>query len=123
MNNIKSIHHVAIEVSDLSRSIEFYQSLGFLIEQSIDFKGEEAIFLELEHFRLELYEVENSRKKSNYDKQMHIAFEVESWNELLKWIDVIKLEIIEGPFKLENGWRTIFVKGYDGEILEFMEEL
>ncbi|NDI35282.1 VOC family protein [Chengkuizengella sediminis] len=121
MNNIKSIHHVAIEVSDLSRSIEFYESLGFIIEQSLDFQGEEMMFLVSGHFRLELYEVEDICSKSNDDKQMHIAFEVENWNEVLDWITEKKLKITEGPFKLENGWRTIFVKGYDGEIIEFIQ--
>ncbi|NBI30031.1 VOC family protein [Chengkuizengella marina] len=121
MNNIQSVHHVAIEVSDLSRSIEFYKSIGFTIEQSLDFQGEEMMFLVNGHFRLELYEVKGVRYKRNDDKQMHLAFEVESWKELLNWIDAVKLEITEGPFMLENGWRTIFVKGYDGEILEFMQ--
>ncbi|MDP5275357.1 VOC family protein [Chengkuizengella axinellae] len=121
MNNIKNIHHVAIEVSDLRRSVEFYKTLGFTVEKSIDFQGEEVVFLVREHLRLELYEVEGALNKSSNDKQMHLAFEVESWSGILDWITENKLIITEGPFNLENGWRTIFVKGYDGEILEFMQ--
>ena len=28
---------------------------------------------------------------------------------------------IEGPFKLKNGWETVFYQGPDNEVIEFLQ--
>ncbi|WP_404332972.1 VOC family protein [Mesobacillus maritimus] len=107
-------HHYAIEVKDMEASILFYQNyLGFKIEQTLQFMGEEIVFLSLVDLKLELY---LKQDKASHTQGIHLCFEVEDINEIMK-----DLPILEGPCQLENGWKTVFVEGPNHEVLEFLQ--
>lgn len=108
-------HHYALEVNNLEKSIAFYQKyLGFQEESRMYFMEEEIVFLALEDFRLEFI---SGHKET--DKTAHICFEV---SDLAKVISRFEASLkIEGPYKLENGWETVFYKGPNQEILEFLQ--
>ncbi|ETI69214.1 VOC family protein [Neobacillus vireti] len=108
-------HHYALEVNNLEKSIAFYQKyLGFLEESRMFFMGEEIVFLILGDFRLELI---SGHQLS--DKTAHICFEVSDLAKVISRFDA-SLKI-EGPYKLENGWETVFYEGPNQEILEFLQ--
>ena len=107
-------HHFAIEVENLEESITFYKKLlGLKIENRFSFFDEEIVFLTSENFRLELVETPKD------DKTTHICFEVSNLHEVMNQFD--HRQKLEGPYKLKNGWETIFYKGPNQEIIEFIQ--
>lgn len=111
-------HHFAIEVTDLETSIAFYQKYLCLLEEvRLQFKKENIVFLTRNEFRLELI----SGGQHNVSQGVHICFEVDSVEELMKFFRDDGLFASEGPYKLQNGWETVFYEGPDNEIIEFLQ--
>lgn len=107
-------HHYAVEVKDMKASIKFYQTyLGFQIEQTLSFMGEEMVFLTLGECRLELYPHHADVSKTH---GIHLCFEVDDFSNIIRDVPVL-----EGPYQLENGWKTVFVEGPNHEMLEFLQ--
>jgi lactoylglutathione lyase len=112
-------HHWALEVNDLTRSQTFYEKyLGFSNQRRVYFDGEEIIFLEHDGFRLELYQ---GKSVGEVSKRTHFCFEVDNLAEKMREMQERELEPFEGPFTLDNGWKTIFYLGPDKEVIEFLE--
>ncbi|WP_462412593.1 VOC family protein [Neobacillus sp. Marseille-QA0830] len=110
-------HHFALEVRDLHKSVAFYQNfLGFQEEDRMSFMGEEIVFLILEDIRLELI---LSTKEIPVERNVHLCFEVSDLEEVLSRFKASRL--IEGPYNLDNGWKTAFFEGPDYEVLEFLK--
>jgi lactoylglutathione lyase len=113
-------HHIAIEVKDLETSAAFYQKyIGLQEESRFLFSGEKIIFLKADNFRMEL--ISTTEQSSNNPSSMHMCFEVDSINEVAQHFNENGIFAIDGPYKLENGWETIFYPGPDNEIIEFMQ--
>jgi|GEM_PF-243376 lactoylglutathione lyase len=114
-----NVHHVALEVADLERSIDFYQKLvGFKLERRLQWEDERIAFLTLGPARLELVQPDAFVPRPS---NVHIAFGVE---DLTGWCSRLQREgipLAEGPADWGNGWRSVFVVGPDGELLEFIE--
>ena len=112
-------HHFALEVSDMTISKTFYETfLGFKESCRILFENEEMIFLEQNGFRLEL-----SQKKSDGEigERTHFCFEVDNLDEKMREMRERDIPSFEGPYTLDNGWKTIFYLGPDKEVIEFLE--
>jgi lactoylglutathione lyase len=77
---------------------------------------EEIVFLASKDFRLEL--ISNQQEKSSV-KTVHLCFEVSDLHEVMNRFDCHRK--IEGPYKLQNGWETVFFEGPDQEIIEFLQ--
>lgn len=108
-------HHYALEVKNIEESIAFYKKyLGFQEECRMDFLEEEIVFLTLKDFRLELL---SSHQKN--DRLTHLCFEVNSLQDVMNQFGDCRK--IEGPYKLENHWETVFYEGPNQEILEFLQ--
>jgi lactoylglutathione lyase len=106
-------HHFAIEVKDLETSIAFYQKYMALSEEArISFNHEEIVFLTSENFRLEL--ISGGERHNSHG--VHICFEVDT----IATFNHNGLSAIEGPYKLYNGWETVFYHGPDQEVIEFL---
>jgi len=111
-------HHFAIEVKDLETSIAFYQKyLGLHEEVRLQFYKENIVFLERNEFRLELI----SGGQQNVSQGVHICFEVNSVEDMIKVFREDGLFASEGPYKLNNGWKTVFYEGPDNEVIEFLQ--
>ncbi|WP_053366625.1 VOC family protein [Bacillus sp. FJAT-27245] len=111
-------HHCAIETNRLEEVEGFYKNiLGFRVEDTIDFQGNKLIFLTLGGFRLELVQSDGPPRG---DSIIHLCFEAGALDSMIKKIEHAGLEKAEGPYTLENGWRTVFYKGLAGETLEFL---
>lgn len=113
-------HHYALEVQNMERSKDFYINLlNFHEEASLLLLGEQITFIRLGSIRIEL--IENKQRKQHHDS-IHLCFQVKNLNIAIQTFTEAGLEIIEGPYHLENGWQSVFYQGPDGEILEFLEE-
>jgi catechol 2,3-dioxygenase-like lactoylglutathione lyase family enzyme len=53
-------HHVGLIVSDIERSIAFYEALGFSVETRHDMDDKTIVFLEQDGFALELFDYAQS---------------------------------------------------------------
>lgn len=112
------IHHFAIEVKDLETSIAFYQKyLGLQEEGRLRFNKGDIVFLANNNFRLELI----SGDQQNVSQGIHICFEVDSVQEIMKTFIEEGIFVSEGPYKLKNGWKTVFYEGPDKEVIEFLQ--
>ncbi|NRD77565.1 glyoxalase/bleomycin resistance/dioxygenase family protein [Bacillus sp. BRMEA1] len=106
-------HHYAMEVRNIEESITFFKNhFGLHEECRLILMEEEIVFLVSDHFRLEL--IATQQEKNEY----HVCFEVSNLKEV---INRFSHRILEGPYKLENGWETVFIKGADREIIEFLQ--
>ncbi|WP_045522899.1 VOC family protein [Neobacillus niacini] len=111
-------HHFAIEVKDLETSIAFFQKfIGLHEEGRLLFQDENIVFLANNDFRLELI----SGGKRPVSQGVHICLEVDTIHEVIKNFQEDGIIAIEGPYKLENGWETVFFKGPDNEVIEFLQ--
>lgn len=107
-------HHYGLEVPNLEEAVVFYKKhLGLQEQQRISFMGEEIVFLAADNFWLEL--IFNPYEEKN----AHICFEVKDLNEVINQFDANQK--IEGPYELENGWKTIFYEGPNREVIEFLQ--
>ncbi|WP_261130621.1 VOC family protein [Bacillus sp. Marseille-Q3570] len=111
-----TFHHVAIETNRMERAVRFYEKLGFKYESEIELLGEKIIFLQLNGFRLELVLVDESLKLTS---NKHIAFEVENLDAMLEKNP--EFTLYEGPYSFENGWKSAFILGPSGEIIELLQ--
>jgi lactoylglutathione lyase len=113
-------HHFAIEVKDLETSAAFYQKYFGLQEvERFLFNGEKIIFLKADDFRLEL--ISSTEQSSSNPASVHLCFEIDSIKEGTKPFIENGIFAIEGPYKLDNGWETVFYQGPDNEVLEFIQ--
>lgn len=107
-------HHLGIEVPNLEKSISFYQKLfDFEVETRFSFMNEEIVFLASRDFPLELIESQEE------EKTVHICFEVPNLHEVMNQFHCTQK--LEGPYKLDNGWETVFYEGPNQEIIEFIQ--
>lgn len=112
-------HHYSLEVSNLAKSKAFYlEMLNFQEEMNVKILDEDIIFLLKEGFRLELVENKQLRKHIG---SVHLCFQVEYLDTIIQRMARLGLEPTEGPSQFENGWKNVFYKGPDGELLEFLE--
>ena len=128
MNNIKGIHHIAITVKDLNRSVDFYKSnFGFI--EATRFRREDiggkAVQLKLGGFFLEIWEFTDSvdPKDDLADLKVyglrHVAFSVDYLDNIYKELGaVLKMT----PPKLGSSKRNYsFLRDPDGIQIELYE--
>ncbi|WP_342432442.1 VOC family protein [Neobacillus sp. FSL H8-0543] len=113
-------HHLAIEVNDLETSSAFYQDyLGLQEERRMIFDDEELIFLVRNDFRLEL--IFSGPQQQSTPQAVHLCFEVDRIGDIVNRFAKRGRAPLEGPYVLENGWKTVFYEGPDHEVLEFLQ--
>lgn len=122
------VDHVAIEVSNMDVSIEFYtQKLGFeLISRNIDeSEKEEYSYLKSEGFFLELL---LDKTKKTFSEQIpqrpfcpHICFATENMEKTLKTLKSNNIKVIHGPLTIENEATWVYFVDPDFNVLEFIQ--
>ena len=125
--NLKSVHHIAIIVSDHDRALDFYvNKLGFSVirdcfrQERSDWKTD----LALDGLELEIFTQENPPKRPSYPEACglrHLAFRVEDVELAVDWLNGMGIEtepVRNDPF---NGGRFTFFHDPDGLPLEVHE--
>lgn len=106
-----------MEVTDVDLVCDFYKKyLGFEEGGKVTFEGEEILFLKLGDFQLELIHGTNSLLNST-----HLCFETNNLRETIERFSQAGFIVDEGPYKLKNGWETVFYRGMANEVIEFIE--
>ncbi|SFC17537.1 lactoylglutathione lyase [Bacillus sp. OV322] len=112
------LHHIAIGVTDIEASIDFYQRiLGFTFSRTVQFRGSDIPFLELNGCTLDLILVKEVPKDLG---EHHFCFEVPYLKETIRRLLAEDIPLLEGPFQLEN-LQTVFFQGPSGEVIEFLQ--
>jgi len=132
-NIINDLQHVGIPVSDIKKSITFYESIGFknVMEAGFEIEGEKGVcvMMQLKTITIELYQLPpkklaeiKQRKDGHID---HIAFDVDDIDEAFTLMKERSFYILEdAPVSLafwKKGCRYFNILGPDGERLEFNE--
>lgn len=133
--HLNHLQHIGIPVTDLSRSIQFYEQLGFanVMESEFDHKGQQGrvVMMQQKSMTLELYQFpENelqeirSRRDGHID---HIAFDVDDIDATFAMLKKAAFQILEeAPVFLpfwQHGCRYFNIAGPDGERVEFNQIL
>ncbi|MBD2463628.1 VOC family protein [Oscillatoria sp. FACHB-1407] len=136
MNSLNP-HHVARSVSNLEETIQWYQEkLGFtatLRRELPQFSTRQA-FLELNGFRIEVFERENSARTYpspvNVPDDLlaqgykHIAFAVNDIDAIATELKQRNVEIALEPVADEElGFTVCFIKDNSGNLIELVQEL
>lgn len=135
-DNLEGIQHLAIFVTDINRSRDFYEQFGFKVKLSEAIPAEpepvKVAFLELNGLTLELVELGGDMRKqigSRDDGHIdHVALNV-------KDIEKAYAEMIANGFKAleenapvflniwKNGTKYFTIRGPEGEKVEFSQIL
>jgi len=123
-----TLDHIAIEVSNIDRAIEFYADrMGFiLVSRAINRdQQEEYCFLKSNGTNLELI---SDLKKSYSEKQKiqkpycpHICFVTDDMDKAIKELRTKNIEIIRGPLEIAGEETWVYFTDPDGNVLEYIQ--
>jgi lactoylglutathione lyase len=132
---LKQIQHIGIPVTNIARSVVFYQGMGFVnvMDSSFVFDGGAGLVVMMQSGEviIELYQMPEKelveirgRKNGHID---HIAFDVEDIDEVFDKLKTASFNIVEAapvflPF-WKKGCKYFNITGPDGERLEFNQIL
>ncbi|XXD11466.1 VOC family protein [Klebsiella sp. R445] len=120
---INNIAHIGYQVNDLTRSLAFYEPLGFKRQQRFSKPSPqgaiEVAFIEMGGTVLELYQLPEGvpfdSPRCGID---HLALEVSDLDAVQKRLEALGYPLDEGPVE-EECVRFLLIRGPDGERLEF----
>lgn len=133
--NLRSIQHIGIPVTNIKRSQQFYEHLGFTnsMQATFDYESDQGtcVMMQRDNMIIELYEFPEKalqpireRKDGRID---HIAFDVTDIDSTFESVKKAGFNIIEeAPVFLKfwkNGCKYFNISGPDGERLEFNQIL
>jgi catechol 2,3-dioxygenase-like lactoylglutathione lyase family enzyme len=135
------VHHTGITVSDLDRSVAFYERLGFEVAERIEEEGEEVgrgvgvpgaklrvAMLEGPNSRLELIEyLQPSNGPAPHPNNgigaAHVCLEVEDVDAAVAELREQGVEFVADPISHEAGIRWVYAKDPDGITAELLQVL
>ena len=121
---IKKYLHTRFRVSDMDKSISFYQDvLGMeVIEQKTSPRGSKLVFLKFPDMdcELELCSFSGSGSVHVPEDLVHLAFEVDDLEVCIEKLNAAGVPITEGPLETSNGTKFIFTEDPDKYEIELM---
>lgn len=129
-NRLLGWSHLAINVSDLERSVAFYEKLGFIKGQKGYIDGAEGrIFIEfvnLNDFQLELIRRPNCSERRQTGAIHHFALDVRDVKQTFYALKQegfsLTLPVIKELNLFEHGIAYCMITGPDGELIEFNQK-
>jgi len=126
-------HHIALTVSDIDKSINFYQKFGFeeVVRWQANDKSMIVVHLKLENFILELFSFQNLKKGAveselfedlKHKGYRHFALKVENIEKAYKEIKKSGISPINKITKGKTGIKYFFIKDLDGNFVEIVED-
>ena len=125
MLDIKAVNHIGIRVTDKSRSVSFYENLGFELIQDVGFEqGHPVILKHSSGVVLNLLGPATASHGSNilmdveekYPGYTHMALTVSSLEDAKKFMKTKGIEIT-GSFTFQN-MSAIFIRDPDRNVIE-----
>lgn len=121
---IKKYLHTRFRVSDMDKSISFYQDvLGMeVIEQKTSPRGSKLVFFKFPEMdcELELCSFPDSGSVHVPEDLVHLAFEVDDLEVCIDKLNAAGVPITEGPLETSNGTKFIFTEDPDKYEIELM---
>jgi catechol 2,3-dioxygenase-like lactoylglutathione lyase family enzyme len=140
---IEALGHVALCVSDMDRSLEFYRdTLGMEVLMDLDACDDRIgrvigqpgatcriVHLTLGNAVLELFAYSNpqgtnrARTHHQWDPGLtHIGFEVSDFHTHLEQLRSRQVELLGEPVEFRPGVWVVYFRGPDGEVCEFRQQ-
>ena len=129
---VSGMHHGAVTVSDMEKSVAWYQeNLGFVTKD--EFRNDEMhiVLLQAGEARLELFVLKEGKVLPDYRKSLltdlgtvgtkHLAFQV---TNIEKMVDKLKEKGVEIESEVDTaafGGKYAFIKDTDGNLIELFE--
>jgi catechol 2,3-dioxygenase-like lactoylglutathione lyase family enzyme len=135
------VHHTGITVSDLDRSVQFYERLGYEVIERMEEHGEEVerglgvpgatlsvAMLEAPRGMLELIQYKKpdgspAHLPNNGIGAAHVCVEVEDVDAAFSELRGEGVEFFSGPITHESGIRWVYAKDPDGITAELLQVL
>jgi len=127
---IKSLDHVGIAVSDLSKSLDFYHRLlGFPVveEHEVEKFDLRIVFLKAGEAMIELLHYRSEKGAPPPQKPLglrHLTFLVDDVDEEYKRLKMMGVNFVRAPTVIVPGRiKNAFFLGPDGELIELIERI
>ena len=127
MINIQQFYHIGIRITDRSRSIEFYEALGFKVTFEPDFdavivmKNDSEVEINLVVNGVDLNEGKNILMdiSDKHPGLTHVAFRVGSIIDTMSSLKQNNISISQGPVTFgRDGHVSVFIRDPDRNTLE-----
>jgi len=128
------LDHVAFQVSNMNRSLEFYTKtlgLDLMFDKTSEEHRERFAFLALEGGNLELLEkhdeegkpisVEKGEPEPPYCP--HVAIATEDLDAVVKTLEASGIPLLKGPLLIEGEVRWLYFCDPDNNVLEYVQWL
>ncbi len=123
--NVKKLLHTRMRVSDMERTIAFYQDvLGLeVLERKVSPRGSHLAFLAVPNSEelIELCSFPTSGPVTVQEDLVHLAFEVDNLDATIEELEAKGVPITDGPTRTSSGSRFIFIDAPDGYEVELIE--
>lgn len=120
------IHHVAVPVKDLQKTVAFYTSLGFKMDAQPKLGDKQFIFMRMGNMLMEFYPSDNTAQKNGAVD--HFCLEVTDIDQTFEaakkagyTFENDKVQINTLATFFEKGSRCFKIVGPDMEVIEFFE--
>ncbi len=124
-NNITGLDHIGIPTSDIEKTLDFYNGLGFKTIMRCVNAGEQVAFLKLGNLVIETYQPEKTAERSGSID--HIAIAVNDVDALFQEMLEKEYEIIGKGLETlpfwEHGVKFFKILGPNKEVLELIQTL
>lgn len=115
--NIQAINHLCFSVSDLDKSIEFYQKV---FHAKLKVKGRRLAYFDLNGLWLALNQ-EDIDRNTSMRSYTHIAFTIseEEFEAVFRKLEELQVDMFSGRPRDERDKKSIYFADPDGHMFEF----